>query len=519
MDPVYKLLLCTKYLRTRYLAFVCIVSVMLGVATLIVVNSVMSGFSHKLQDRLHGILSDVMIETERADGLPEDPNLLVARIEASPVGKYIAATSPTVETTALLQFMVRNGTTGERVPFTKPVRMVGIDPERHARAGSFREYLVRQNAAARPSFDLTAEGRERLNWNRNFGDWELRDVNAPDQFLQIPVVPMGQGFESRRSPATHSPFREPTILVPDRPALPAPDVPAPPPVRLPGAFIGYSIAHHQWKNPVTGASETMTLLREGDDVFLATVDATGQKPVYSTFAVADYFKCEMSEYDNSFVYVPLEDMQKLRGMGRRVNTIQVRLTPEALADPELVHKTIIPELQKLVGSDPGTHVVSWQQHQGPLLDAIDIERRILNLLLFMIIGVSGFSVLAIFTMIVSEKTRDIGVMKSLGASSRGVMSIFVTYGLMLGAVGCLLGTALGLAITVYINEIEALLTLVTKQQIFDRGVYYFDKIPTNIEAGTVALVNVGAVVISVMFSVLPAFRAARLHPVQALRFE
>ena len=130
---MYKFLLCFKYLRTRYLAFVCIVSVMLGVATLIVVNSVMSGFSHKLQNRLHGILSDVMIETDRADGLPEPPDAIVARVMASSVGKYVEATSPTVEVMALLQFQVRNRHTGERIPITKHVRMIGV-PSTHRSA-------------------------------------------------------------------------------------------------------------------------------------------------------------------------------------------------------------------------------------------------------------------------------------------------------------------------------------------------------------------------------------------------
>ena len=92
-------------------------------------------------------------------------------------------------------------------------------------------------------------------------------------------------------------------------------------------------------------------------------------------------------------------------------------------------------------------VATWEEHQGPLLSAIDVERGILNMLLFMIVGVAGFSILAIFTMIVSEKYRDIGIMKSLGASNRGVMSIFLGYGLLLGIVGCASGTVLGLWIT------------------------------------------------------------------------
>jgi lipoprotein-releasing system permease protein len=132
----------------------------------------------------------------------------------------------------------------------------------------------------------------------------------------------------------------------------------------------------------------------------------------------------------------------------------------------------------------------------------------------MIVGVAGFSILAIFTMIVSEKYRDIGILKALGASNHGVMSIFVGYGFLLGTVGCVCGTALGMWITDNINDIERFLTKVTGRAFFPRDVYYFKEIPTH-----VLLVNLGAITIAVCFSLLPAWRAARLHPVRALRFE
>src|SRR5581483_7238604 len=145
---------------------------------------------------------------------------------------------------------------------------------------------------------------------------------------------------------------------------------------------------------------------------------------------------------------------------------------------------------------------TWQEHQGPLLAAIDVERSILNILLFMIVGVAGFSILAIFTMIVSEKYRDIGIIKSLGASNRGVMSIFVGYGLLLGAVGCVLGTVMGMAITRNINEIEGFLARVSGRELFPRDVYYFKEIPTNVDPLSVLAVNLGAVAIAVLFSLL-----------------
>jgi lipoprotein-releasing system permease protein len=122
-------------------------------------------------------------------------------------------------------------------------------------------------------------------------------------------------------------------------------------------------------------------------------------------------------------------------------------------------------------------------------------------------------------MIVVEKTRDIGILKALGASNGGVMQIFLGYGLLLGVVGALLGTGLGLWVTKYINEIEKLLGRVTGQDIFPRDVYYFDRIPTFINPSSIVLVNLGAIAIAVIFSVLPALRAALLHPVRALRYE
>ena len=131
---MYKLLLCCRYLRTRYLALVCIVSVMLGVATLIVVNSVMAGFSTKLKERLHGLLSDIVIEAADIDGFP-DPGGQMAKIRASAVGPYVEAMTPTLEVFALLQFPVR--TPARDAVITKTVRLIGIEPESRTAVGGF----------------------------------------------------------------------------------------------------------------------------------------------------------------------------------------------------------------------------------------------------------------------------------------------------------------------------------------------------------------------------------------------
>ena len=132
---------------------------------------------------------------------------------------------------------------------------------------------------------------------------------------------------------------------------------------------------------------------------------------------------------------------------------------------------------------------------------------------------AGFGILAIFFMIVVEKTRDIGILKSLGASSNGVMSIFLSYGLGLGIVGSAAGVGIGLLFVRYINEIEDVLSMLTGRKVFDQEVYLFKEIPTQTNISMVFWVALGAIAIAVLASVMPARRASRLHPVRALRYE
>jgi lipoprotein-releasing system permease protein len=164
-------------------------------------------------------------------------------------------------------------------------------------------------------------------------------------------------------------------------------------------------------------------------------------------------------------------------------------------------------------------VSTWEQKQGPLLAAVQVEQNILNMLLFFIIAVAGFGILAIFSMIVVEKTRDIGILKALGASTAGVRNIFLGYGLLLGVVGSGVGMAAGLSFVYNINGIEGWLSKLLGRKIFDDSIYYFNKIPTLVELPTVLWIVGGTLLIAVVASIWPAQRAAKLQPVQALRFE
>jgi lipoprotein-releasing system permease protein len=479
---MYKLVLCWRYLLTRYLALLCIVSVMLGVATLIVVNSVMSGFSTKLKDRLHALLSDIDIEATTFRGIHQ-PDVQMERIRRDPfLSERIAGMTATMEVFAMLQFEI-NGET-----ILKPVRLIAVDAKSRARLGGFAEYLQNEQDRADPSFELRGEALKR---------WQL--AQAREQWLnpEPPPAPRNDG-------------------------LPAPAPPEPSEFKPHGIVVGYAIAHvrvpkvDENGNPVLDAHgkpviEEVCILPPGKELTLTTVGGQRIEPVPFRAAVLDHIKTEMSDYDGNYVYMGLEDLQHLRTMPHRATSIQLKLK-----DYEQDKVAVKARLAELF---PALQVSTWEDKQGPLLAAISIERGILNILLFMIIGVAGFGILAIFSMIVVEKTRDIGILKALGASNGGVMKIFLGYGLLLGVVGALLGTGIGVAFTVKINQIEKVLTRWTGQEIFDRTVYYFKDIPTDIQPASVALIALGSVLIAVVFSILPALRAAMLHPVRALRYE
>ena len=177
-------------------------------------------------------------------------------------------------------------------------------------------------------------------------------------------------------------------------------------------------------------------------------------------------------------------------MENRVTSIQIKLK-----DYDADAPAVLEELKELFQNE-AVAVNTWEGKQGALLAAISIEKGILNVLLFLIIAVAGFGILAIFSMIVTEKTRDIGILKALGASNGGVMKIFLSYGLLLGMVGSGLGSLIGILLTNNINAVEQWLGSVTGMKIFDESVYYFKEIPTDIQFGTVLMVNIGAVLIA-----------------------
>jgi lipoprotein-releasing system permease protein len=249
---------------------------------------------------------------------------------------------------------------------------------------------------------------------------------------------------------------------------------------------------------------------------------------------------DMYQADQNTVYLPFDVVQKQLAMDAqpftnavtgkpdvvpaRCNEILIRVKPGV--DPRSVKaqiSAVVDDVQQKFGlnySDfnPIT-VQTWDEHQQEFLNAVEHEESLLVILFAIISVVAIFLVFCIFFMIVMEKTKDIGIVKSVGATSGSVAAIFLGYGLSIGIIGGGLGLLLAYLVVHNINELHAWLAAKTGYEIWSAKTYIFDTIPNTMEPRTVAVIVAVAVLSSVLGALVPAIRAARMNPVEALRWE
>ncbi len=517
---MYKLVLCWRYLRTRYIAFASIISVMLGVATMIIVNSVMAGFSNKMQAQIRGIICDVVLESGTLEGM-RDPDWHIEQIKRI-AGDDIEGMTPICVVPAMLSYQWR----GTWV--TNQVQVIGIDEKSQSRVSDFAKYLQHPANREEMSFNLRDDGYDTHDHLSDGPTREREDMGRAGWSNRRRMVREQADQERALRNSIPAPLPVGATVPPPEPFAER-QVPTDPFHRQAEAQVKqFDPAKEQNTGVVIGIAQSCYRKADGEEHFRVlpgedvqlTFPTAGAPPkaVSDKFTIVDFYESKMFEYDNSFVFMPIKELQRLRGMidpstgVGYVNAIEIKLHAGANGDAvrDKLRAAFTPGLY---------HVETWRDKQGALLAAVQMETTILNILLFLIIAVAGFGILAIFYMIVVEKTRDIGILKSLGASGRGVMGIFLAYGLSLGLVGSGVGLVLGLLFVYYINPIADGLGWMMGRRLFNPEIYYLYRIPTIVYPETVAWIVAGTLGIAVLASVLPALRAARLHPVEALRYE
>ena len=242
-----------------------------------------------------------------------------------------------------------------------------------------------------------------------------------------------------------------------------------------------------------------------------TATAFGTMPRIKTYHVVALFNVGMYEYDNSFIFVPLEAAQLFFRLPDAVTSLEV-----FVVDPDRVR-----EERRLIGAALGgqVRIVDWQQANSSLFNAVEIERNVMFLILTLIIVVAAFNIISSMIMMVKDKGRDIAILRTMGASRAAILRIFILSGASIGILGTIAGLLLGVVFTLNIEAIRQGLQKVIGTDLFAAEIYFFTRIPARIEPSEVAAVVIMALALSFLATLYPSWRAARLDPVEALRYE
>lgn len=250
--------------------------------------------------------------------------------------------------------------------------------------------------------------------------------------------------------------------------------------------------------------------RLGDDIVLIgpgsiTMNAsTGAIiPHADTFSVTGIFETGMYEYDDSYVYLSLRDAQKFAGIDLDVTGIEVRTT-----DRE--HAAEVADRMRATVDEP-VRYVEWQESNRALFQALKLEKLGMSVILLLIVIVAAFNIVSTLTMVVADKTREIGILKAMGVKSSSVRRIFLLQGVVIGAVGTFGGLLLGLGISVLLERYH-LISL-------DPSVYFIDHLPVAIQVTDVIFIVLASLAIAAAATLYPAGQAAKLYPVDAIRHE
>jgi lipoprotein-releasing system permease protein len=256
-------------------------------------------------------------------------------------------------------------------------------------------------------------------------------------------------------------------------------------------------------------------VRAGDNLTLVAprgaVTPMGTTPRIKAYKIAAVFEIGMSEYDSAFVFMPLTEAQAYFNRAGDVTAVEVYTD-----DPDHIDR-----FRKLVTDAAGRpiYMVDWRQRNATFFNALQVERNVMFLILTLIVLVAALNIVSGLIMLVKDKGSDIAILRTMGATQGAIMRVFLITGASIGVVGTGVGFVIGVIVCAYIEDIRRFLSWLTNTELFSPELYFLSQLPADMNVKETSAVVVMALALSLLATLYPSWRAARLDPVEALRYE
>jgi lipoprotein-releasing system permease protein len=237
----------------------------------------------------------------------------------------------------------------------------------------------------------------------------------------------------------------------------------------------------------------------------------GTTPRIKRYPVTAIFELGMSEYDKTMIFMPLPEAQRYFSRPGQVDVLEVMIER-----PDRVLEMLGP-MQRAVGD--GLHLTDWRKRNETFFTVLEVERNVMFIILSLIVLVAALNIISGLMMLVKDKGRDIAILRTMGATKGAIMRVFLITGASIGIVGTLAGLVLGIAFCSRIEQMRQLLQRLTGTTLMDPTVYYLTRMPADIDVHETGAIVLMALVLSVLATLYPSWRASRLDPVEALRYE
>ncbi len=237
----------------------------------------------------------------------------------------------------------------------------------------------------------------------------------------------------------------------------------------------------------------------------------GTAPRTKPYRVVAIFELGMSEYDRSMVFMPMQEAQRYFSKGRQVDVIEI-----VIDHPENIDRRVT-AMKAAIGDD--YNFVSWRQRNQTFFTVLEVERTVMFIILSLIVLVAALNIISGIMMLVKDKSRDIAILRTMGATKHAIMRVFLITGASIGIVGTIAGLILGIIFCHNIESIRQFVQWLTGTTLMDPSVYYLTRLPADIDVQETAGIVIMALALSILATLYPSWRASKLDPVEALRYE